>query len=377
MYTQALTLSNIIAGLNVKAPLGTAESWDNVGLILGDPNWETEGVVVSTDLTSEAIELAVQNKFKLIVTHHPCIFPKSRGMNRIISGSLVFEAIQKGIAVAAYHTNFDQCALEVVDLITQGLGLKPKGRLIDPSESALLKLVVFVPESHLEELRAELCKAGAGQIGNYDLCTFGVQGQGTFRGSESTQPFIGKPGKLERAQEIRLETILPKALKAQVLNALFKFHPYEEVAYDLYPLEQAAKGQGLISGLGYGFWGEFHSPKPFSDVAKDVKSLFNIHGFWITSPTPSHVTRVGFVAGKGSSFLEAAHSVECDLYITGEVGYHNALSGSRRGLAVMELGHRESERFFGTVMKNWLSGMSLRFVETQMPTQQIWSGGTK
>ncbi|MEO5970432.1 MAG: Nif3-like dinuclear metal center hexameric protein, partial [Bdellovibrionia bacterium] len=371
----SLSISKVIAALNQRAPLGTAEGWDNVGLLLGDPNWETTGAVVAIDLSAEAIQLAVQNKFKLIVTHHPCIFPKSRGVSKITSGSLVFEALNQGIAVAAYHTNFDQCALEVVDLVSKGLGIVPQGRLIDTSEKTLLKLVAYVPLTHVEEVRLDLCKAGAGKIGNYDHCTFGVSGEGTFRGAKDTTPFIGKPGELERVQEVRLETVFPKGLKSEVLSALFRTHPYEEVAYDLYELEQSASGKGITSGVGYGFWGEFPSPKSFSDVAKDVKSLFNIHGFWITSPTPSHVARVGFVAGKGASFVEAAHSVKCDLLITGEVGYHNALSGSRHGLAVMELGHRESERFFIEVMKNWLSGLALRFVEAQMPTQKIWLGG--
>ncbi len=379
MTSHSLPISKVIAALDRRAPPGTAEGWDNVGLLLGDPAWETTGAVVAIDLSAEAIELAVHNKFKLILTHHPCIFPtgpKGGGMSKITSGSLVFEALSRGIAVAAYHTNFDQCALEVVSLVSKGLGLIPQGRLVDRSEKSLLKLVVFVPLTHVQELRLELGKAGAGHIGNYDLCTFGVQGEGTFRGSQGTTPYLGKPGELEKVQEVRLETVFPKGLKSQVLSALFRTHPYEEVAYDLYELEQPVSGKGIVSGVGYGFWGEFPSPKPFSDLAKDVKSLFNIHGFWITSPTPSQVTRVGFVAGKGASFVEAAHSVKCDMLITGEVGYHKALSGSRQGLAVMELGHRESERFFIEVMKNWLSGLALRFVEAQMPTQKIWSGGT-
>jgi len=377
MASHSLPISTIIADFNHRAPLGTAENWDNVGLLLGDPAWETPGAVVAIDLSVEAIELAVQNKFRLILTHHPCIFPKSKGISKITSGSLVFEALNQGIAVAAYHTNFDQCALEVVDLVSRGLGLAPRGRLIDKVEKSLLKLVTFVPLSHFEAVRREVCRAGAGHIGNYDLCTFGVQGEGTFRGGKGTTPFLGQPGELEKVQEVRFETVFPKGLKSEVLNSLFRTHPYEEVAYDLYELEQSASGKGLASGVGYGFWGEFPSPKPFPDVAKDVKRLFNVNGFWITSPTPSSVTRVGFVAGKGASFVEAAHSVKCDLLITGEVGYHNALGGSRQGLAVMELGHRESERFFIEVMGNWLSGLALRFVEAQMPTQKIWSGGMK
>ncbi len=370
-------IAEVLRALNERAPLGAAEEWDNVGLLVGDSSVETPGAVLSIDLTFEAIELAVQKGYRLIIIHHPCIFPKNRGLSRIVSGSPVFEAIQKGIAVAAYHTNFDQCSLEVVETITQGLQIQPKGRFLEKSFGSLLKLVTFVPLEHVEKVRNALCEAGAGFIGKYDSCTYGLQGEGTFRGGVNSNPFIGSPGQLEKVQELRLETILPRGMREVVLNALLAAHPYEEVAYDFYPLEQSPAGEGLIRGLGYGFWGEFPSPRAFSDVVKDVKSLFNIHGFWITNPTPSHVSRVGFVAGKGASFVEAAVAKKCDLFITGEVGYHAALGGLRRGMTVMELGHRESEKFFVETIKNWLSCLGLGFIETQTPTQKIWSGGIK
>jgi putative NIF3 family GTP cyclohydrolase 1 type 2 len=183
---------------------------------------------------------------------------------------------------------------------------------------------------------------------------------------------------LEQVQEFRLETVFPAGFRDIILSALFEAHPYEEVAYDLYSVEQPLKGRkGLVRGLGYGFWGDFPAPRLFSDLAKDVKNLFNIHGFWITSPIPPAISRVGFVAGKGASFVEAASYLGCDLLITGETGYHPALSGLRKGVAVMELGHRESERFFIKTMRRWLFNLGLQVTEAQMPTQEIWSGGKK
>jgi dinuclear metal center YbgI/SA1388 family protein len=369
---QSKTVGEVIRYLDELAPPGTAENWDNVGLLLGDPKQTVTGAVLSIDLTFEAVELAVQKNYSLILNHHPCIFPKQKGINKVIAGSPLYEALKRGIAVAAYHTNFDQCSLEVIQFISEGLGVVPQGRLIEKSDDLLMKLVAFVPESHLEGVRTALCEAGAGQIGNYDYCTFGAPGEGTFRGGRMTHPFLGEPGQLEKVKEVRLETIFPVGLQDIVSRALFKAHPYEEIAYDFYPIKQSPSGKGVVKGLGYGFWGDFPSPRPFSDVAKDVKSLFNIHGFWITDPAPSFVSRVGFVAGKGASFVEAASSVKCDLFITGEAGYHTALSGLRRGVSVMELGHRESERFFIETMKKWLSHFNIGFVETQMPTQKIW-----
>jgi dinuclear metal center YbgI/SA1388 family protein len=363
------SVGEIVRFLDEQAPPGTAEAWDNVGLLLGDPDQLTSGAVVSIDLTFEAIELATQNHYSLILNHHPCLFPKKNGISKLIAGTPLFEALKRGISVAAYHTNFDQCSLEVVQTVSQGLGFAPRGRLIDKQTQSLTKLVTFVPLSHLESVRAALCEAGAGKIGHYDSCTFSVPGEGTFRGDPSSHPFVGKSGQLEKVPEARLETIFPSGLKETVLKSLIQAHPYEEVAYDFYAVEQALSGKGIVKGLGYGVWGDFPAPRPFSEVVKDVKSLFNIHGFWITNPIPSLVSRVGFVAGKGASFVEAASSVKCDLFITGEAGYHSALSGLKRGVAVMELGHRESERFFVETMKSWLSHLKLGFVETQEPTQ--------
>ena len=180
------TISTVVQELERLAPGGTAEDWDNVGLLVGDPAWKTAGAVVTIDLTAEAIQLAKKKKFKLIVTHHPCIFPKNRGLARVVGGegrglgmsSYVFEALREGVAVIACHTNFDQCALEVVESVSTGLGIAPQGRLMDHTQGSLLKLVVYVPEGHTDQVRKALCAAGAGQIGNYDFCTFAMPGEG-------------------------------------------------------------------------------------------------------------------------------------------------------------------------------------------------------
>ena len=271
MVTASRTIGEILRFLEARAPLGTAEEWDNVGLLAGDVSTPTTGAVISIDLTEEAVQAAIQKKYNLILTHHPCIFPKSRGLNKLVSGTPLYSAIRNGISVGAWHTNFDRCALEVVQKVSMGLGIKPKGRLIEN------------PKDSTELMKSE--------------------------------------------------------------------------------------------GLGYGFWGDFPQSKPFSDLSEDVKNLFGIHGFWITSPVPSHVSRVGLVAGKGASFVEAAASLDCDLLITGEAGYHTALGGARLGLAVMELGHRESEKFFIETMKDWLSQIGLECSVISTPTQNIWLGG--
>ena len=376
------TVGDVIQLLEQRAPSGTAESWDNVGLLSGDPAWKTSGAIVAIDLTREAISRAKERGYRLIVNHHPCIFPRTRGIARVVGGEgtgktgLVFEAIRQGIAVAAYHTNFDRCALEVAEQISRGLGIVPRGRLLEKGAGSCVKLSVFVPLTHLEAVREALGNAGAGHLGDYDFCSFSAEGEGRFRGSDRTRPFLGRPGELESAREARLETIVPRGLEKSVLKALRASHPYEEIAYDLFPVEQAPASVGLIRGLGYGFWGEFPAPKPFSEVCKGVKTLFKAEGFLLTQPPPRKVRRLAFAAGTGSSVVEVAAALGCDLMITGEAGYHEALAvGEHRPeapMAVMELGHRESERFFVTTMEKWLGEAGLGVRAVHVETQKFW-----
>jgi dinuclear metal center YbgI/SA1388 family protein len=375
----SLTIRELVQALETKAPPACSESWDNVGLLAGDGSARVSAAVICVDLTEKAIETTLARGANLIINHHPCIFPKSKGLSRVLesgsspSSNLVYKAVRRGIAVAAFHTNFDQCALEVVQKVSQGLGVEPRGRLIDSPQELFSKLVVFVPSSHLETVRAALASSGAGHIGDYDACTFYVKGEGTFRGGSSSHPFLGKPNRLEKVQEFRLETIFPTGLEREVVRALLAAHPYEEVAYDIYPVKQSPARIGLVRGLGYGFWGEYSRPRPFSEVAKDVTKLFNVDGFWLTHPAPTRVKRLAFVAGKGASFTAGALAAGCDLFITGEAGYHVALDAKRRGLALMELGHRESERFFPLTMEEWLTELGVKCHLVEDATQKVFT----
>jgi dinuclear metal center YbgI/SA1388 family protein len=355
-----LTVGGFLAALEERAPAGTAEDWDNVGLLAGDPAWPAHRAVISIDLTEEAIAEARRRGARLIVNHHPCIFPRARGLARVTPPSLVFEALRHGIAVVAAHTNFDRCALEVVRSVSHGLRVRPMGRLVEEARGQLAKLTVFVPEAHAEAVRAAVTGAGAGHVGHYDSCAFLGHGTGTFRGGEGTRPFLGSAGSLEKAREMRLETVFPRGMERPIIDAMLKAHPYEEVAYDIHPLEQAVTGRGLARGLGYGFWGELERPVPFARLSRSIQKLFKASGFLLSEPAPKAVRRLGFVAGKGAAFVAAAAGHDCDLFITGEVGYHQSFGGSRRGMAVMEVGHRESERFFLTTMEGWLTDFGCR-----------------
>ncbi|MBS1962882.1 MAG: Nif3-like dinuclear metal center hexameric protein [Bdellovibrionales bacterium] len=370
------SLSGILADLEKRTPAATAMKWDNVGLLVGDSRAKAKlgGAVVSIDLTAESVATAKRLGYRLIVNHHPCIFPSSKGLARVTASgasALVFEAARAGIAVVATHTNFDVSALEVPAAVSKALGFAPIGRLFDEPEASFTKLVVFVPKTHVEKVRDAICAAGAGKIGRYDTCTFGLEGEGTFRGGEGTRPFLGVQGKLERAREVRLETVFPRGLKKRVLAAMRESHPYEEIAYDLYRVEQEPGAVGLVSGLGMGVYGDFPKPVPYAEVLRRVKRAFGVRGFLQTEPAPKTVKRIGFVPGKGSSFVRGAGLAGCDLFITGEAGYHVARESALNGVAIMELGHRESEVFFLRTVEGWCREWGLRAKVLNTPIQSV------
>lgn len=368
------SLASILYEIEKRTPPGTAEKWDNVGLLVGNTRAVVKGAVISIDLTEEALESAKRLGYSLIINHHPCIFPKQKGIARVTSSGatkLIYEAARAGISVVATHTNFDQCALEVPAAVSKALGFKPMGRLFEGDEASFTKLVVFVPKTHLERVRDALCAAGAGKIGRYDTCAFSVEGEGTFRGGEGTKPFLGERGKTERVREMRLETVFPRGLKRQVLQALRSSHPYEEIAYDLYRVEQEPAKVGLVSGLGYGVYGDLPKAIPFSEISKRVRKAFQVDGFLMTEPTPKRIRRIGFVAGKGASFVGSAKASGCDLFITGEAGYHVAREAAAMGIGVLEVGHRESEIFFLKTMAGWCKQWGISSKVLNAPVQKF------
>ncbi len=370
-WLEVVKIREVVSFLERKAPPGVAESWDNVGLLIGDSEASTKGAVIAVDLTADALAVARKNGYRLIINHHPAIFPKGRGPSQVLAGSLVHQTIRENVSVFASHTNFDRSALEVAEMISKKLRCSPTGRLLHRPEESLVKLAVYVPESHHARVLEAVCEAGAGQIGHYDSCSFSVAGEGTFRGDEGTDPFTGEPGRLEKVPERLLQTILPKGMEASVVRALKHAHPYEEVAYDLYPLLQSPSGEGLARGLGYGFVAEFDRAVPLAEFLRRVKAVFGVSKIRVTRPPGAarSIRKIAFAAGKGSDFIGAAARQGCDAFITGESDYHDAIGASRKGLALVELGHRESEKFFPLTVASWLKELGLPSVTLDRATQ--------
>lgn len=246
-----MNLSQLSSFLESIAPLSYQEDYDNSGLIIGDPNREISKALISLDCTEEVIDEAIQNRFDLIISHHPIVFRGLKKLNgKTYIERVVMKAIKHDIALYAIHTNFDNVLNGVNAKICAKLGLT-QCRILSPKQNVLKKLVTFCPTSHADQVREALFKAGAGYIGNYSECSFSTQGTGTFKGNESASPFTGKKKQQHHEQEVRIETIYPTHTEHLLLKALKEVHPYEEIAFDLYLLDNQHPqvGSGMIGVL--------------------------------------------------------------------------------------------------------------------------------
>jgi dinuclear metal center YbgI/SA1388 family protein len=373
-------ISDIIDAIETRIPPASAEKWDSVGLVCGEPKMALKGVVIGVDLTESLYKEALRKKANLIVIHHPPLFPKGRGITKLTLGrpgdlnTILLNCFQKKIAVYVAHTNFDRCALDGMIALAHALGATPTARVWEQpeeGETLLKKLVTYIPIDHFEAVRDALYMVGCGHIGNYDCCGFGIAGQGNFRPLQNASPFFGKVGELEEVEEIRLETIVVAGMEDIAIETLKRAHPYEEVAYDLYPVEQLPVMKGLVWGLGYGFVAELKKPMSYEAFTRKVKSVFKVKAFLTNQVTPKSVKRIAFTPGKGSSFVKSVRGHKADVYITGEVGYHGSMDAARAGLNVMELGHRESEHYFLKTFAAWFKEWGVPHATLDERTQKI------
>lgn len=350
------SVGDLVGLLGRKAPFDLAEEWDNVGFLVGDAAETVIGIVVAVNLGPEALSAAAKAQANVIVVHHPPIFKPISRITRSATPYL-YEAIKKGLSVIALHTNFDLSSETTSRRLAVELGCEmrdfaaPRSGSEVPQSVRLGKFITYVPESHLDAVREVACKAGAGGIGNYTQCSFSWDGEGTFLGGAGANPTVGKAGGLERVKERRLELVFPWKLRDQVVRAARQAHPYEEMAYDLLALEQPNRP------LGYGFVGEFADHLAFHKLLDGVKHTFQLRSVTVVGPGLSdsdlRVRKVAFSPGSGSSFIGSVAGRGADVYICGEVGYHQMLEARQKGLTLVILGHSYSERFFVETVAEW------------------------
>ncbi|MFZ5942364.1 MAG: Nif3-like dinuclear metal center hexameric protein [Bacteroidota bacterium] len=333
-----MRLSEIIRVLEQHAPLSLQESYDNSGLQVGDPKMDINGALITTDVTPEVLDEAIRLGFNLIISHHPLIFGGIKSLTgRTVTEQLVIHAIRNEIAIYSGHTNFDAVFNGVSLKICDKLGLI-NNQILEPVKGSLKKLVVFVPLSHAGEVREALFRGGAGVIGNYDSCSFNLEGTGTFRGGENTDPFVGEKGKLHREAEVRIETVIPAHLAGSAVEAMKLVHPYEEVAYDLYPLENDYPLAGM------GMLGELPDEMDELMFLQFLKDRFSAGCIRHTALLGKKVRKVAVCGGAGSFLLKKAIAARADVFITGDMKYHGFFDAVGR-ILLADIGHYESEQF--------------------------------
>jgi dinuclear metal center YbgI/SA1388 family protein len=330
-----MQLKDLIAVMEQIAPTRLAESWDNVGLLAGDPEQLVSNVLLAIDYTAAVAAEAAGGEIDAVIAYHPPLF---HAIKQLTTPSLVFDAIRRGIALYSPHTALDVAEGGTNDVLADALGLIDRQplRRIDPKVSQY-KLVTFVPEKDLERLSQALFDAGAGNIGRYTHCSFRSAGTGTFRGEEGTHPAVGQAGRLEQANEVRIETVVPISQLAAIIQALRQSHPYEEPAFDLVQLAAPpeAVGIGRIGTL------------PATDRAElieRVKQALGLSQLLVAGPVTGAARRAACCAGAGGELLADALAQQADVYLTGELRHHDALAAAAQGVTLLCTLHSNSER---------------------------------
>ncbi|MBM7614626.1 Nif3-like dinuclear metal center hexameric protein [Alkaliphilus hydrothermalis] len=334
-------VKDIIQIIENLAPKSAAESWDKVGLQVGSPQDTIKKVLVCLDVTDDVMEEAIENEVNLIISHHPFLFkPLKHILKEDSKGKIVYQAIKNNIALYCCHTNIDVVMGGLNDQVAMKLGLSNIKILQVTGQQEYYKIVVFVPEGYEEKVATALAETGAGHIGNYSHCSFRSDGTGTFMPLEGTDPFIGNIGELEKVKEIRLETIIKKEDLSKSLKSMMEAHPYEEVAYDVYPLINAEANRGI------GRVGVLDNPLQLSILIEDVKKILDIDKVKFCGDVNHQIEKVAVVNGSGADLIFDAIGAKCDCLITGDLKYHEAQIALENGLNVIDAGHFETEALF-------------------------------
>ncbi|SEN23760.1 dinuclear metal center protein, YbgI/SA1388 family [bacterium A37T11] len=333
-----MVINDIIQLLEQLAPPAYQESYDNSGLLVGHPTTVIDKAIISLDCTEEVVDEAIHSGCGLIISHHPILF---KGLKRLNGTTYIERAIIKAIkhdvAIYAIHTNLDNVLGGVNSQIAKRLGLINTS-ILAPRGEALYKLVVFAPQNQAEAIRTALFNAGCGNIGNYSECSFSGLGEGTFKGGIGTHPFVGEPGYVHLEHEIRIETVFPMHLKSQVVQALLKAHPYEEVAYDIYPL------QNEWPQVGSGLLGELEVPCSAAEFLAQLKEKLQVTVIRHTALKEGQVKKVAVCGGAGGFLLPVAKGVNADFFVTADFKYHEFFDAEGK-IVIADIGHFESEQF--------------------------------
>ena len=344
-----MKLKTLVKKIESKYPLNLAYDWDNVGLLVGDFDLEVNKVMVSLEANENVIEEAIKNNVDLIVTHHPFIFKKLNKINTAdLKGRLIHKLIKNDIALYSMHTNFDIAFDGLNDYFMEIMGFENSKILEETNSEVLYKLAVYVPATHIDIVKDVLGKSGAGHIGNYSHCSFSSEGKGNFKPLEGSNPFIGNSGEIETVEEIKIETIVPKRILGGVISKMISAHPYEEVAYDLYRLENKGNSVGL------GRISKLDKETNLEELCNLIKEKLDMKHIRVVGNLETKINKVAVVTGSGSDMVKKAQRSGAQVLISGDVKYHEAQDILDMGMCLIDCGHFESENIFKDVMKRFL-----------------------
>ena len=338
-----LTVADIIQAMESIAPSFLAEKWDNPGLQVGTKDHPVKTIRVSLDPSRKVVADACKKGVDLLITHHPLIFHPLKSIDfSTPTGSIIKTAINGGLAVFSAHTNLDSAKGGVNDVLASKIGLKRLTVLQEKNESGpwgpeMFKLAIYVPVGHEDQFMEAFFQTGSGKIGEYSCCSFRSRGKGTFLPGESSTPFIGAPGEISQVDEIRMETLVEKKDLPALVAHLKKAHPYETMAYDIYPLALCKTGHGL------GRLGELEKESRLDDFARDIGEKLGLSSIKIAGRPDLPIKKVALCAGSGSGMLKQFIMSKADAYVSGDLGHHDALEIVERNLSLIDIGHFSSE----------------------------------
>ena len=337
----------VINAIEAFAPRALQESYDNSGLQAGDVTKDCKGVLLTLDVSEQTVEEAASLGCNLIISHHPLLFKGIKTLTPASStGRILISAVKNDIAIYSAHTNLDNARRGVSARMAAKLGMTDV-EVLQPQRSTLLKLVVFAPSTHSEAVKQAMTEAGAGRIGDYDSCTYTMEGTGSFRALSGARPFVGQEGSIHHEPETRIEAILHRSLLGKVTAAMLKAHPYEEPAYDIIPLENADRyaGSGAVGNIGETTAGEF---------LENLKSVFGCPAVRYCGELNRRISRVALCGGSGAFLIGDALAAGADIYVTGDLKYHDFTENAGK-IMLADIGHFESENCTKEIFHDILS----------------------
>ncbi|MBU5674588.1 Nif3-like dinuclear metal center hexameric protein [Paenibacillus brevis] len=355
----------VIQYMEQLAPKHVAMEGDKIGLQLGSLQKDIKCVLTALDVNEAVVDEAIKLGADLIVAHHAIIFrPLAQLQTDTPMGKVYEKLIKHDIAVYIAHTNLDVTDGGMNDWMAEALGIESGEALEDIHTDRLHKLVVFVPKDHHRQVLEAILNAGAGAIGQYSHCSFNMEGQGTFVPGAATDPYIGTPGKLETVEEMRIETIVPESLQKRVIQAMLKSHPYEEVAYDLYPMDLKGRTFGL------GRVGKLSEPVTLGEFVERVKEKLDVPFVRVVGDLNRPLRKAAVVGGSGGKYWKASMFRGADVLVTGDIDYHTAQDAQMAGIALIDPGHN-AEKIMKAKVSEWLE---LKLREGKYETKVYASG---